>query len=90
MLSDAVESATRAMAEPTASRIEALVHELAMKRMTDGQFDECDLTMRELEQVERTLVKTLLGIYHGRIAYPSTASLSAAPSASTGPAMRTA
>jgi putative nucleotidyltransferase with HDIG domain len=71
MICDAVESAVRAMPEPNASRIEALVHELAMKRLHDGQFDECDLTFRELEQIERALTKTLLGIYHGRIAYPA-------------------
>jgi hypothetical protein len=46
-----------------------------MKRLLDGQFDECDLTFRDLELIERALVKTLLGIYHGRIAYPSTAAL---------------
>ncbi len=71
MLADAVESACRAMSEPTASRVETLVHELALKRLLDGQFDECDLTMRELDLIERSMVKTLLGIYHGRIAYPS-------------------
>jgi putative nucleotidyltransferase with HDIG domain len=75
MLADCIESATRSMTEPTAGRIEALVHDLAMKRMSDGQFDECDLTMRDLERIERALVKTLLGIYHGRIAYPSTMSI---------------
>jgi putative nucleotidyltransferase with HDIG domain len=75
MLADTVESATRAMQEPTSSRIETLVHELAMKRMLDGQFDECNLTMKDLELIERSLAKTLLGIYHGRLAYPSTAAL---------------
>ncbi|MDB5319905.1 MAG: putative rane protein [Phycisphaerales bacterium] len=76
MICDAVESAVRAMPEPNASRIEALVHELAMKRLHDGQFDECDLTFRELELIERSLTKTLLGIYHGRIAYPSSSTTS--------------
>ena len=85
MLCDAVESACRAMREPTASRIETLVHEIAMKRLHDGQFDECDLTMRDLERIERSLVKSLLGIYHGRIAYASTSSITAAP-ASPAPA----
>lgn len=75
MLADAVESATRAMREWTASRIETLVHDLAMKRLLDGQFDESDLTMRDLDRVERAMVKTLLGIYHGRIAYPSAATV---------------
>lgn len=89
MVADAVESAVRAMSEPNASRIETLVHELAMKRLHDGQFDECDLNFRELEQVERALTKTLLGIYHGRIAYPSTANLAGRQSES-GPAIRSA
>jgi putative nucleotidyltransferase with HDIG domain len=91
MLADAVESACRAMSEPTASRVETLIHDLALKRLLDGQFDECDLTMRELDLIERSMVKTLLGIYHGRIAYPSMDSLTGTgaetPSA---PSMRTA
>ncbi len=72
MLADAVESATRAMEDPDYSRVERLVHKLAVARLQDGQFDECDLTMRDLEQLERSMVKTLLSIYHGRIQYPST------------------
>ncbi len=72
MLADCVESASRCLDEPTASRVEALVHGLAMKRLLDGQFDECDLMMRELEQIERAMMKTILGIYHGRINYPPT------------------
>jgi putative nucleotidyltransferase with HDIG domain len=75
MIADAVESATRAMQDPSAGRIEALVHDIMMKRLLDGQFDDCDLTMREIQQVERTCVKALLSIYHGRIAYPSSATL---------------
>lgn len=70
MLCDAVESATRALTDPTPSRIEALVHELAMKRLTDGQFDESGLTFRELGRIEQRIAKTLSSIYHGRIAYP--------------------
>jgi hypothetical protein len=81
MISDAAESATRAMNEPNAPRIEQLVQDLVMKRLLDGQFDDCDLTMRDLEKVQRACVKILLGIYHGRIAYPSNAAAQAAPSA---------
>jgi len=75
MLADATESATRAMAEPNPERIRSLVNDLTRKRLLDGQFDECDLTMRDLETVKATLVKTLIGIYHGRIAYPSSAGI---------------
>ena len=78
MIADACESASRAMPEPTASRVETLIHDIVMKRLLDGQFDECELTMRDLDRIERSIMKTLLGIYHGRIQYPSTAALTAA------------
>ncbi|MGB7157706.1 MAG: HDIG domain-containing metalloprotein [Tepidisphaeraceae bacterium] len=87
MIADAAESATRAMPEPNAPRIEQLVEDLVMKRLLDGQFDECDLTMSELETIRRACVKILLGIYHGRIAYPSTAAVQGAPPV---PAIKTA
>jgi cyclic-di-AMP phosphodiesterase PgpH len=71
MLADAVESACRSLTDPTPSRIESLVEELAMKRLLDGQFDECNLTLQELHAVEESLVKSLTAVYHGRIKYPS-------------------
>lgn len=70
MLADAVEGATRAMQEPTPNRIETVVHNMAMKRLQDGQFDRCDLTMRELHLLVESLVKSLCAMYHGRITYP--------------------
>lgn len=71
MLCDTVESACRSMAEPTASRIEQLVHKLAMKRLMDGQFDQSNLTLEELHRIEESVSRSLAGIYHGRIKYPS-------------------
>jgi putative nucleotidyltransferase with HDIG domain len=70
MLSDAVESACRTLTEPTPARIASLVHDLAMKRLLDGQFDECGLTLEELGVVEASLVKSLNAVYHGRVKYP--------------------
>ena len=52
MLADVVESASRALVDPTPARIESLVHDLAMKRLLDGQFDECGLTLSELHTIE--------------------------------------
>lgn len=71
MLSDAVESASRALSEPTPARIEQLVRDLSHKRLVDGQFDESTLTFRELRTVEDSVIKSLNAIYHGRISYPS-------------------
>ncbi|MFM8986306.1 MAG: HD family phosphohydrolase [Planctomycetia bacterium] len=70
MLTDAVESASRTLTEPTPARIASLVHDLAMKRLLDGQFDECGLTLEELGVIEQSLVKSLTAVYHGRVKYP--------------------
>jgi putative nucleotidyltransferase with HDIG domain len=70
MLSDAVESASRTLSDPTPKRIETLVHGLTLKRLLDGQFDESSLKLSEIRAVEESLVKSLIGIYHGRIRYP--------------------
>jgi len=70
MMSDCVESASRTLSEPTPSRIEGLVAELIDKRLRDGQFDESGLTLREIAEIRDSLVKSLIGIYHGRVKYP--------------------
>lgn len=70
MLADAAESACRTLVEPTPARIESLVHDLTMKRLLDGQFEDCGLTLKELNLVEESLVKSLTAVYHGRIKYP--------------------
>jgi putative nucleotidyltransferase with HDIG domain len=70
MLADASESASRTLTEPTPARIASLVHDIAMKRLLDGQFDECGLTLEELELIEQSLVKSLTAVYHGRVKYP--------------------
>lgn len=70
MLADAIEGAVRSLAEVTPTRIEAVVHNMAMRRLQDGQFDECELSLRELSQIEASISKTLAVHYHSRIAYP--------------------
>lgn len=70
MLVDAAEGACRTLVEPTPARIEKAVHEIAMKRLLDGQFEECGLTLKELHTIEESLAKSLAAVYHGRIKYP--------------------
>jgi putative nucleotidyltransferase with HDIG domain len=72
MLSDAVESAVRSMDNPGGAQIEGLVHDLARKRLLDGQFSECPLTLNELRLVQDAIVKRVAASRHGRIAYPDT------------------
>ncbi|SKB06779.1 hypothetical protein SAMN02745166_04537 [Prosthecobacter debontii] len=75
-LADAVESASRTLEKPNASRIEALVDDLVMDRMKDGQLDECDLTIADLAKVKASFVKTLLSMMHSRIKYQKAAETS--------------
>ncbi|MFQ5591868.1 MAG: HD family phosphohydrolase, partial [Phycisphaerae bacterium] len=72
MLCDGVESAVRALHEPTVGRIENVVHQIIWDRLNDGQLSDCDMTMRQIKQVEESLAKSLCTIYHGRVAYPKT------------------
>lgn len=70
MIADAVESASRTLTDPTPKRLETLVHAITMKKLLDRQFDECSLRLNEIRIVEQSLVKSLIGVYHGRIRYP--------------------
>ena len=79
MLVDCCESATRALPETTPTRIKTLVRDLMMKRLLDGQFDECDLTLNELHIIERSIVKSLTAMHHGRIKYPGGGDEAAGP-----------
>jgi putative nucleotidyltransferase with HDIG domain len=72
MLADAVESASRALSDPAPGSLRKLVHDLLMKRLLDGQFEESGLTLTELHRIEESLVKGLIALHHGRIKYPET------------------
>ena len=70
MIADAVESASRVMPDPNPGRIEALVRDISRKRLMGHQFDDCDLTFRELVKIEDAIIARLNSIYHTRVKYP--------------------
>lgn len=70
LLADAVESSSRALSEPAPSSLRKLVHDLLMKRLLDGQFEESGLTLTELHIIEESLSKSVIALYHARIKYP--------------------
>ena len=70
MLADTVESASRALRDPAPARIEGLVKTVAKKKMDDGQFDECQITIQQLNTIEESLIKSLNAMYHARVKYP--------------------
>jgi hypothetical protein len=70
LIADAAESSVRAMTEPTPTRIRTQVNQRVTERLEDGQLDDCLLTLREVHEIEESMIKSLCGMYHGRIAYP--------------------
>lgn len=70
MLADSVEAAVRSLSQPTPGRIDGLVRKIIKDRLNDGQLDECDITLRELDQVGTAFVQILSGVFHKRIEYP--------------------
>ena len=70
MLADGVEASVRSLSARDEPAIRAMVSRIIEERMSDGQFDECDLTLRDVERIKDAFVAQLLGMYHTRIAYP--------------------
>jgi putative nucleotidyltransferase with HDIG domain len=70
MLADSVEASVRSLGTPDEPAIRAMVSRIIHERQTDGQFDECDLTLRDLDRIREAFVAQLLGMYHRRIEYP--------------------
>lgn len=70
LLADSVEAATRALKDPTPAKIEELVHKIINNKFIDGQLDECDLTLKDLERIAQVFIHILAGIYHSRVNYP--------------------
>ena len=58
-VADSVEAAVRSMGHPTPEQIEGLVRNIIGSRVQDHQFNECDITMKELDIVTATFCETL-------------------------------
>jgi hypothetical protein len=70
LLADSVEAASRALEDPTPSRIKGLVKKIINNKFIDGQLDECDLTLKDLEKIAEVFMHILTGIFHTRVEYP--------------------
>jgi putative nucleotidyltransferase with HDIG domain len=71
MLADAVEAASRTLTDPTASRLRGLVQQIIRNIFLDGQLEECELTLKDLQKIEESFSRILTAIFHQRIDYPS-------------------
>jgi len=72
MLADMVEAASRSLVDPTPARIQGMVQKIINKVFSDGQLDDCELTLKDLNEIAKGFNKTLSGIFHHRIEYPET------------------
>jgi putative nucleotidyltransferase with HDIG domain len=72
MLADIVEAASRTLENPTPSRLQGLVQTLINKVFSDGQLDDCELTLKDLNNIAKSFNTILSGIHHHRIEYSET------------------
>ncbi|HRZ40654.1 MAG TPA: HDIG domain-containing protein [Candidatus Omnitrophota bacterium] len=70
MLADSVEAATRSLDDPNPQKIEELVHKIINNKFIDGQLDECNLTLKEIDKIASTFTRVLSAMYHSRVKYP--------------------
>ena len=71
MIADAAEATTRTLPDRSPAKVEETVRGLIEERMDLGQFDECDITLRELTVIKQRLVEALSGVHHHRVQYPA-------------------
>jgi len=77
MLADSIESTARSLTNPTPARIRNVADRIINQRFSDGQFDECDLTLRGLHTLADVITQGIVKMQHGRVAYPGTEALAA-------------
>lgn len=70
MLADAVEAASKTIPEPTPAKIHTMIQKIISRIFMDGQLDECELTIKDLNAVANSFNRTLIGVFHQRIEYP--------------------
>ncbi|MCR5358920.1 MAG: HDIG domain-containing protein [Thermoguttaceae bacterium] len=70
MIADAVESASRSIKDADKGKIRNMLHNIVQRRIDDGQFNDCGLTLSEIQKIEASMLTTALSMNHQRIKYP--------------------
>ncbi len=70
MLADSVEAASRSLQEPTYVKLESLVKKIIYNKLNEDELEHSDLTMQNLNKIQRAFMRVLNGIFHTRIEYP--------------------
>lgn len=71
MLADTIEATVRSAPDQSPETVASMLDKMFEARITDGQLSECDLTLRDLQEIKQSLSNVLQGIYHPRVEYPS-------------------
>ncbi|MBU2101898.1 MAG: HDIG domain-containing metalloprotein [Candidatus Omnitrophota bacterium] len=69
-LADSIEALSRTLDEPTPARIEETVRGVVRKRFLEGELDESNLTLNDLEKITQSFIRMLNALFHSRITYP--------------------
>ncbi len=69
-LADSIEAISRTVSEPNPARIEEMVREVVKKRFMEGELDESNLTLKDLEKITQSFIRILNATFHTRINYP--------------------
>jgi putative nucleotidyltransferase with HDIG domain len=70
MLADSVEAAVRSIEEITPKKVEQMVNYIIDSKIKDGQLNEADITLKEINIIRQSLIDGLISIYHSRLSYP--------------------
>jgi putative nucleotidyltransferase with HDIG domain len=70
MLADSSEATVRASNDRSPERIREIVEAVIRERLEEGQFDESDISMRDLRVVTDVYSSILNSVYHPRVQYP--------------------
>ncbi|MBU5483520.1 HD family phosphohydrolase [Clostridium sp. MSJ-11] len=71
MLADSVEAAVRSINDATKGKIEEMVNKIIKDKLNEGQLDNCELTLKDIDKIRESFIKVFMGIYHQRIEYPT-------------------
>lgn len=71
MIADSAEAATRTLTDRSIDKVSEVVRRLVSDKMKQGQFDDCEITLKELSIIINTVINSLTGVYHRRVKYPT-------------------
>jgi putative nucleotidyltransferase with HDIG domain len=70
MLADSVEAAVRSLSDPTEEKMNMMIKKIIKDKLDDGQLDECNITLKDIDKISKAFISVLSGLFHQRIEYP--------------------